>query len=233
MNTNDARVLMLLTSTSAVPGSQRATGLWIEEFADPYYAFAALGMHVSLCSVLGGHVPIDPDSWEPDGRHPPGITRFKADIELRKRLDGSQSLKTLGDADFDLLYIPGGHGTLWDLPDNPDVHRLIAHFLQRQRPIAAVCHGPAAFIGALDARGQPLLQGLKVTAFSDAEEDYAGLRAHLPYLLSTRFREAGAHYQFGTPFESFAIRDNLIISGQNPQSSAAVIDLAVAALNDV
>lgn len=224
---------MLLTSTREVPDSTRETGLWIEELTDPYYAFKRLGTQISLCSVMGGSVPIDPDSWQPDGRHPPSISAFREDIDLQSQLNSTHALSTLSCSEYDLLYIPGGHGTLWDLPDNPVVSKIIQDFLQRQRPVAAICHGPAAFIGAVDAHGQPLLRGLKVTAFSDTEEDQAGLRSVLPFLLSTRFREAGADFHFTAPFESCAIRDNLIISGQNPQSSDAIIDLAVAAIREI
>ncbi len=218
------KILFLLTSTSRIPTSQAATGLWIEEYADPYFALTDLGYSISTVSLAGGAVPIDPASWKPDGRQPAVLEKLRADPVAMEPLANAKSVSEVDPTPYAGLYIPGGHGTMWDLPNNPVIADLVQYFLTSDRPVAAICHGPAALIGVRDSAGELIVSGREVTAFSNAEEDFAGLNAHLPFRLQDELLAAGARYAHVQSFAPCVRTSGCLVTGQNPASSSGVID---------
>jgi putative intracellular protease/amidase len=214
------RVLMVLTSHATLGTTGRATGLWLEEFAAPYYVLTDAGIGVSLSSPLGGQPPIDPVSDEPGGQTD-ATRRFHQDVAAQDRLATTLPLAEVSAGDFDAVFFPGGHGPLWDLPDNPSSIALIEAFVAADKPVAAVCHAPVAFAHVTDPDGSGFLAGRQVTAFSDSEEAAVGLTDVVPELLEDMLVAAGAHYSKGpTDFDAFVVVDGRLITGQNPASSA-------------
>lgn len=218
------KVLFLLTNTKTLPSSDRRTGLWIEEYAEPFLAFDAAGLAISCASPNGGAVPIDPESYVPDGRQPACIPEILANQSAMAALDSTMTVAHVSPHDYAGLYIPGGHGTMWDLPNNSNVQTLVAAFLHARKPVAAVCHGPAALVGLSGDSAQGFgLEGLRLTAFSNAEEARAGLLDAIPFTLEDWLKSIGADYHCSDPFAAHVeVADNLI-TGQNPASSAGVI----------
>jgi putative intracellular protease/amidase len=135
-------------------------------------------------------------------------------------------------AAFDAVFLPGGHGTMWDLPVDAGVQRAVEQAEAAGRVIAAVCHGPAGLVTARRADGEPLVAGKRVTAFTNAEEDAVGLTTVVPFLLESRLRELGADFVSGPNWLSLAVRDGRLITGQNPASSAAVADHVMTAITE-
>lgn len=212
-------VLMVLTSHGTLGTTGRATGIWLEEFAAPYYALTDAGVGVTLASPLGGQPPIDPSSDEPGGQTA-DTTRFHADVVAQDRLATTVPLSAVSADDFDAVFFPGGHGPLWDLPDNPNSIALIEAFVAAGKPVAAVCHAPVAFTHVTNPDGTRFLTGKNVTAFSDSEEAAVGLTDVVPELLEDLLVEAGARYSKGpTDFGPFVVVDGTLITGQNPASS--------------
>ena len=217
-----ANILMIVTSAGRMP-SGKPTGLWLEEFAVPYDVLRDAGHDVMVASPKGGDTPIDAHSAGEADKHPEWE-------EAAKRLQQTHPLEGLRADGFDAVFIPGGHGTMFDFPDNPVLGALLADFHAQGKPIASVCHGPAAFVGVTREDGKPLVEGYTLTAFSDAEETLAGMTDEVPFLLSTRLGELGADVENGLPMLNHVRQDRQLITGQNPNSSKAAAELLVKAL---
>lgn len=216
-------VLIVLTSHSELGNTGKKTGFWIEEFAAPYYKMKDAGANIVLASPKGGQPPIDPSSDTPENQTPATI-RFKADQELQDLLANTQKLSDMSAGDFDAIFYPGGHGPMWDLHSDPDSIRLIESFWKARKPIAAVCHAPAALLNAKDVNGQPLVQNKQVTGFTNSEEEGVKLTQVVPFLLEDELQAKGGIYSRTDDWGSHVVRDGLLITGQNPASSEAVAE---------
>jgi putative intracellular protease/amidase len=224
------KVLIVLTSHEQLGDTGKKTGFWLEEFANPYYHLKDAGVQVTLSSPLGGQPPLDPKSNEPDFQT--GDTRrFDDDQAAQNELANTAKLAEMKVEDFDAVFYPGGHGPLWDLHNDKDSIALIEKFIADGKPVAAVCHAPAVLLKAKDQNGDPLVKGKKVTGFSNSEEAAVELTDVVPYLVEDQLIAMGGLYQRVEDWNSFAIVDGLIITGQNPGSSAAVAEALVKALN--
>ena len=211
-------ILMVITSHSAMENTDSKTGVWLGEFTDPYYEFIDAGYTVTLTSPKGGRPPVD---WMSElTEHVTGANRRFQDDELAKAaFDHTTVLNLINPADYDAVFYPGGHGPIWDLAVDNNSGELILNFLDAGKPVAAVCHGPAALISA--ARLRPgLLSGKTLSAFSDTEETLVGRSGNVPYLLQSRLEELGATVNTAVaPFLSHVEQDGLLVTGQNPLSA--------------
>lgn len=224
------KVLIVLTSHDRLGDTNAKTGFWLEEFASPYYHFKDAGAQITLASPNGGQPPADPKSYQADFQTD-ATRRFEADPEAQKALANTTKLSDIRTDDFDAVFYPGGHGPLWDLHNNTDSISLIEGFVASGKPVAAVCHAPAVLLKASDQNGTPLLKGRKVTGFSNSEEAAVGLTEVVPYLLENQLAETGGIYQRTEDWNSLAVVDGLIITGQNPASSEAVAEALLKAIN--
>lgn len=205
------RVLMIVTSTGTLPDGG-PTGLWLEEFAVPALVLGEAGAELVVASPRGGAAPVDPRSERDPDKHPGWA-------EAARALADTVPLDSVRADEFDAVFIAGGHGTMFDFPGHPALARLLADVHAQGKPIAAVCHGPAAFVGVVRADGRPLVDGYTITAFSDLEEKLVKLDDAVPFLLSARLRELGATVQNGVPVLANVREDRQLITGQNPKSS--------------
>lgn len=224
------KVLIVLTSHEQLGDTGKKTGFWLEEFASPYYHLIDAGVQVTLASPLGGQPPLDPKSNEPDFQTD-DTRRFDDDQAAQNELSNTAKLAEMKVEDFDAVFYPGGHGPLWDLHNDKDSIALIEEFIAAGKPVATVCHAPAVLLKAKDQNGDPLVKGKKVTGFSNSEEAAVELTDVVPYLVEDQLIAMGGLYQKVEDWNSFAIVDGLIITGQNPSSSAAVAEALVKALN--
>lgn len=219
----EPRILMIVTSADTMP-SGKTTGLWLEEFALPYQAFVEAGAQVTVASPRGGQCPIDP-------RSAPDEQQQRAWQDASDELSNTRTLDGLNAADYDAVFLPGGHGTMFDLPDNAELITLLNAFAADDKVIAAVCHGPAGLVGITGKDGKPLVAGRRVAVFTDEEERAVELDQDVPFLLETRIRELGANVDAKPAFQEHALRDGNLVTGQNPPSSALTARLTLEALN--
>ncbi len=225
------RILIITTSHANMGNADEKTGVWLEELTTPYYAFVDGGADVTVASISGGRVPIDPRSTGQDSRNEQSVRRYFDDSALQAKVADTPAFTTLDGADYDAVFLPGGHGTMWDYPKSLELAELVASFLKQRKPVAAVCHGPAGLTMA-QIDGEPVVKGKKVAGFTNGEEEAVGLTNVVPFLLEDRLRELGADYQKGADFVPFAVRDGLLITGQNPASAAKVASLTLEAVRD-
>jgi putative intracellular protease/amidase len=222
-------ILILTTSHDDLGDTGRKTGFYWEELALPYWAFRDAGYAVAFASPKGGVPPVDPGSAKVEGR-PAVVQRFLDDAGAMAALAASIPVDAVTH-DCVAVYLPGGHGTMWDMAQTPGVGRLVGAAFEAGAVVGAVCHGPAGLLEARLADGTPIVAGKRVNGFTDAEEVAAGLDKVVPYLLETRLRGLGGIFERNAEnFKPHAVRDGNLVTGQNPASSAQVAALMLQAL---
>lgn len=211
------KILMVLTSHGELGDTGRKTGFWVEEFAAPYYVFADAGAKVTLTSPKGKKPPIDPSSTKEDAQTE-ATKRFDADAELQEKLASTIKMEDIDSDDYDAIFYPGGHGPVWDLPNNLKSISLIEEFNAKMKPMAFVCHAPAVLANVEDHK-EPLVRGKNVTGFTNSEEEAVGLTDVMPFLVEDKMNQLGANFSKGDDWSSYVMIDGNLITGQNPASS--------------
>ncbi|GAA4032642.1 type 1 glutamine amidotransferase domain-containing protein [Sphingomonas rosea] len=211
-------ILMILTSHDQLGDTGKKTGFWLEEFAAPYYVLKDAGHTITLASPKGGQPPLDPKSDEPDAQTE-ATERFKKDEAAKAQLAATEVLSTIDPSRFDAVFYPGGHGPMWDLANDTDSKRVIETTLADGKPVALVCHAPAALKNVTAPDGSPLVKGRKVTGFTNEEEESVKLTDVVPFLLEDELKRLGGNYSKGETFKPYVVTDGLLITGQNPPSS--------------
>ena len=223
------KILMVLTSHDELGTTGKKTGFWLEELAAPYYAFLDAGADITLASPKGGQPPLDPKSDEPDSQTDE-TRRFHADSAAQAVLASTIRLDSVNQDAFDAVFYPGGHGPLWDLANDKHSIALIEQTLQAGKPVALVCHAPGVLRDVKNADGTPLVKGKKVTGFTNSEEEGVGLTDVVPFLVEDVLKQNGGLYSRGDDWQSYTVQDGLLITGQNPGSSAETAKVLLASL---
>ncbi|GAW33706.1 molecular chaperone Hsp31 and glyoxalase 3 [Roseovarius sp. A-2] len=227
------RILMILTSCDKMGQDGAPTGFYWEEMAIPYWTFRDAGYEVDLASPLGGQSPADPSSDDDPAARSDAVTRFVEDTHAMQALSDTAAVSKVDASRYDAVFLPGGHGTMWDLRQTPAVAKAVSTIYENGGVVGAVCHGPAGLIEATLSDGTPLIKGRRINGFTNSEERAAGLSDVVPYLLEDALRKQGAEFECGVEdFCGFALRDDRIVTGQNPDSSAGVAEYMLAALRD-
>lgn len=221
-------ILVVLTSVPKYPKMKRATGLWLGEAVHFVRKVESAGYHVDYVSPEGGYTPIDPHSltaadavdWE-----------WYQSKPFMNRLGTTLKASEVKADNYAAIYFTGGHGVMWDFPDNASLQAVTRKIHENGGVVAAVCHGVVGLLNVRLSNGDLLIKGKQLTGFSNEEERLVELDEHVPFLTETALRAQGAIYQKANyPWEPFAIVDDRLITGQNPASSGAVADLVIAEL---
>ncbi|WP_312512368.1 type 1 glutamine amidotransferase domain-containing protein [Massilia sp.] len=222
-------ILIVLTSHNILGTTGRKTGFWLEELAAPYYAFREAGARVVLASPASGQPPLDPKSNEPSFQTE--LTRrFETDAAAMRQLANTVRLDSVSQGDFDAVFYPGGHGPLWDLAEDPNSIALIESFIGARKPVALVCHAPGVLRHVKQANGLPLVDGKRVTGFTNSEEAAVGLTDIVPFLVEDELRAKGGVFSRTDDWGSYVVADGLLVTGQNPGSSAETAQVLLQAL---
>lgn len=224
------KILMVLTSHDKLGDTGKPTGFWLEEFAAPWYVFRDAGIELTLASPAGGQPPLDPKSDEPDAQTE-ATDRFRADRAAQQALASTQRLSEINIDEYDAVFYPGGHGPLWDLAEDRHSIALIEKYWASGKPVATVCHAPGVLRHAKKPDGTPLVQGKRVTGFTNSEEDGVGLTNVVPFLVEDALKQNGGQFERTDDWGEFAITDGHLITGQNPASSAIAAQELVKLLN--
>ena len=216
------KVLFVVTSHDKLGDTGEKTGFWTEELAAPYYELLDNGIEIDIATPLGGQPPIDPKSEDPSAATE-DTKRFDSDKVLLEKLKNTHKLADINQADYDAVFYPGGHGPLWDLAEDKNSEALISAFYSNNKPVGFVCHAPGV-LKNVKVNGEFLVKGKKVTGFSNTEEEAVGLTKIVPFLLEDVLQKNGAIYSKVGDWQPYAVKDGLLITGQNPASSKLVAE---------
>lgn len=220
------QILMVLSSHDELLNTESKTGVWIGEFTDPYYKFVDQGYSITLASPRGSRPPIDEMSQLTE-HITESNRRFMVDQKAQTAFSNTKKLSEVSANDYDAVFFPGGHGPMFDLAQDEKSGKLILDFIHSSKPVAAVCHGPAALLKAGELEPE-ILQGKKITGFSNTEEKLAMRMDTIPYTLEDRLKEIGAEYsKHAVPFLSHIEEDGLLITGQNPLSAGPAAEALI------
>ena len=223
------KILIVLTSHDTLGNTGRKTGFWLEELAAPYYVFKEAGAQLTLASPKGGQPPLDPKSND-TAFQTDETKRFEADAEAKAALANTVPLNSVSYEQYDAVFYPGGHGPLWDLAEDKHSIALIENTLNAGKPVALVCHAPGVLRHAKKPDGSPLVAGKKVTGFTNTEEEAVGLTDVVPFLVEDELIKHGGSFSKVADWQAYSIRDGLLITGQNPASSATAAKALIALL---
>ncbi|MCV3270134.1 type 1 glutamine amidotransferase domain-containing protein [Roseobacter sinensis] len=224
-------ILIVATSADTMHNGE-PTGIWLEELTTPFYAFVDGGAKVTVASIKGGAIPVDQRSVAAKGDNDASVERYLEDAETQGLVEASAPITAVLDtiSAFDAIFLPGGHGTMFDYPQSAELAQLIETFDRAGKVVAAVCHGPAGLVSARTPDGAPLVSGRTIAAFTDSEERAVGLQDAVPFLLETKLRELGATVSTAPDFQAHAVRDGQLVTGQNPASAKMTAALVLEAL---
>lgn len=224
------RALFVLSSTAEMPGTGAPTGWYADEFATPYFSLRDVGVEIDVASIEGGEAPVVPKSLGTGEDRKPNVARMLADDVASAAIRNTLAIADVQAEDYDVVFLPGGHGVMWDFAQSQKLADVVGKAFTRGAIVGAVCHGPAGLLSAVDGNGEPIVKGRRVNGFTDAEEHAVELQDVVPYLLETRMRDLGGIFEGTENFQSHAVRDGNLITGQNPASVEAVADLMLEAL---
>ena len=211
-------ILMVITNTEYFADNMHKTGLWFEEFAVPYVIFEDEGYHINVASILGGHVPLDPES-----------ENLINDIKwhnAKKMLDNTVKLEEVNYDSYDAIVFPGGHGPMFDIAKSELVGNMVAYFYQTGKLVAAICHGPAGLLTA-KADGAYIIAQKRVTCFTNEEEKFYKKDEATPFSLEDALIERNAVFVKQPVGEINVVVDGNLITAQNYQSSKAFAETII------
>ena len=213
------KVLIVVTSHSQMGTTTEKTGYWLGEVTHPYKELVDAGIEVEIASIAGGKAPVDERSLADADT----INQwFIADSKHNTKLQQTLKLADLKASDYKAVLFAGGHGTMWDFPQDKGLQQFAADLYQKNGIVAAVCHGPAALLNIKLADGSYLIAGKQVTGFSNTEEEQVKLTEVVPFSLQDQLTQRGASYSSAANWQSKVVVDQRLVTGQNPQSAAAV-----------
>lgn len=222
-----AKLLFVMTGTpywTLKDGTRHATGYWAEEFAAPYKALTEAGHQVVVATPNGVVPTVDMMSLRPEMA---GGARTALDLEeIIRSAEVMRRPIHLADArleDYDAVYLPGGHGPMEDLCVDADAGRLLTEALASGKPLAIVCHAPAAML-ATRIHGVSPFAGYRVTAFTNEEENAVGLGPKARWLLEDELVDLGVDFAKGEMWKPYTVVDRTLFTGQNPASAAVLAE---------
>jgi putative intracellular protease/amidase len=213
------KALIVVTSHDQLGNLDRRTGYWLGEVTHFAHAFVEAGWTLDVASPRGGKPPLDEKSRDPGD---PLNRAFLENATLAAKLEDTMKPSDLRAEDYTVVYFAGGHGAMWDLPNDTTLARVAAAVHERGGVVSAVCHGSAGLLGIRRADGRALIAAQPVTGFANVEERIIRLTKHVPFLLQDELEKRGGKYEKAfLPFTAHVAVGERLVSGQNPQSAKA------------
>ncbi len=216
------KILFVTTNFSKI-NHDIMTGVYMEEFAEPYLIFEATGYDITVASPKGGISPIDekslscsnPMEWD----------------EAAKHLKNTEKLSEVDIENYDVLFLPGGHGPMFDLATDETLCEVVEYFCEHGKIIAALCHGPAGLLSAKKPDGRPFVEGKTLTSFTNKEEDIVKMSEFMPFSLEDTLIKLGADFISDKPWAEHVEIDGNLITGQNQNCAVSVAQEVINLLN--
>lgn len=213
------KALIVVTNHNQKGSTGKPTGWYLSEVTHVYYPLVEAGFQIDFASPEGGLAPLDPgsrDLTDPENK------KFVEDRGLMVRMSSTLALQKVEPRQYQVIHFAGGHGTMWDFHTSHALNRVAVEIYENGGILSAVCHGPAALVNLKLNNGKYLVQGKKVSAFTNAEEREVGLEKVVPFLLQSKLEERGAVFEAGQNWQDQTSTSERLVTGQNPQSAKSV-----------
>lgn len=220
------RVCIAVTSTATKGDTGEATGYYLSEVSHPWHVLRKAGYGVDFISTLGGTAPAEGVDLDD-----PINAAFWNNAIYRGKIDHTLRPKAIHPEEYEALFFAGGHGAMWDFPDDADLAALTRAIYEQGGVVGAVCHGPAALVNVRLSDGNYLVAGKKVNSFTNAEECAVSMETIVPFMLETRLKERGALFENSALWQPHVTVDQRLVTGQNPQSAMGVAEAMVALMH--
>ncbi|WII71993.1 type 1 glutamine amidotransferase domain-containing protein [Bdellovibrio sp. 22V] len=211
------KVLFVLTSTDRLGNTGHKTGAYLSEITHPYDEFVRAGYNIDMISPLGGKVPLDGVKMDD-----PLNATWMNDEEFLSKVEETLKPWQVDGHDYCAIFFAGGHGTMFDFPENLQLQKLATDVFENNGVVGAVCHGSAGLVNVRLSDGSYLVRGHEISCFTNEEEEAVGMEKSVPFLLQTRLSERGALPTMAPKFTSHVVRSGRLVTGQNPASAAEV-----------
>jgi putative intracellular protease/amidase len=238
MENKKRRILMVVSNPATSSTTGWPAGFWAAELIHAYKLFTDNGYDVTIASPKGGKVEID--AWS-DPRDSSGYSKddkislqYLNDKNFMNLLENTKQVSDLSSNDFDAIVVVGGQGPMFTFKGETGLHNAFLEFYNRGKVSAALCHGTSLLLYLKDKGGKPLIQGKKITGFTDEEEDFADKtvgKKVMPFRIEDEAKKLGAEFQKANSFEPFAIKDGNLITGQQQHSGAEVAKMVIDSLS--
>ncbi len=210
-----AKVLAVLSSGHTDEEHKYETGWWAEELFAPWNLLLEADHHLTLASPEGGKPQVDKmsisDEYDPTGKY--------TALYDSGRADKTEKLSSIKPDEYDVVLVVGGHGAMYDLAKNEDLHDIINKIYDNGGIVAAECHGPAPLLWTKRTDGKSIISGKKVTGYPD-EIEPEGLLDILPFSLEQEMRKTAEYQQGDLEKAGFAVwADDQIVTSRDPFSS--------------
>ncbi|MBB3125190.1 putative intracellular protease/amidase [Mesoflavibacter sabulilitoris] len=220
-------VLMVLSSHQELGDTGKDTGYYLSEVTHAYEVFEANNYEITLVSPEGGNPPVDGFDLKDEVNN-----KYWNDATFQNKLQNTLKVSKVKAKDYDAIYYAGGHGTMWDFPNNKKLAKIAAKIYENDGIVAAVCHGPSALVNIKLSNGNYLVEGKTVSVFTNEEEANVKLENVVPFLLEDKFIERGATVDKATMWQEKVSVDKRLVTGQNPASAKLAAEKIVELLED-
>lgn len=222
-----AKVLFVVTSHDKLGNTGKATGYYLSEVTHPWDVLSGQ-YEIDVVSPQGGKAPADAvDLTDPINK------KYWEDEGWQKKMSNTLKPSQVKPDNYKGIFYAGGHGVMWDFPDNKELAAICAKIYENGGVVGAVCHGPAGLLNVILRNGERLIKGKKLNSFTNAEENANGTAQVVPFLLQTALEEKGANYEEAPKWSDFAIVDGRLVTGQNPMSAKKTGKLMLDLLNNI
>jgi putative intracellular protease/amidase len=231
---NTHKILVIVTDVSEFEKVGYRTGLWLGELNHFWDVAEEAGYQMDIASPSGGKIPLDPESLSHEVLKVLGTEKRYKDRDYMNLLENTLKVSEIDPADYDAIYMTGGHGVMFDFPKSTELEELTAKFYESHKIVSTVCHGVCGLLEVKLSNGGYLVDGKNLTGFSWNEEVLAKRDDAVPFSLEEELKKRGAHYSTApAPFATHLVEDGLLITGQNPGSAQAVGQAVVKKLQEV
>lgn len=217
------KILFVVTSHDKKGNTGESTGFYLSEVSHPWDVLVSAGYEIDFVSPKGGKAPVDGFNLED-----PTNKKFWENTAYRNKIENTMKPSEVDTTKYEAIFYAGGHGTMWDLPENTEIAEIARKIYESNGLVSAVCHGPSGLLNIKLSNGKYLVDGKKINAFTNEEENAVKLENVVPFLLETKLIERGAKFEKSGLWQEHVTVDQRVITGQNPQSAHAV---GVAMLN--
>ncbi len=222
------KILFVVTSHDKKGSTNQPTGYYLSEVSHAWEVLKNAGYEIDFVSPKGGKAPVD-------GFNLTDATNklFWEDANCRSKIENTLTPSQIHPNDYVAIYFAGGHGTMWDFADNTELASIATKIYENNGVVGAVCHGPSALVNIKLSTGKYLVDGKRVSGFTNEEEIAVKLENVVPFMLETVLNQRGAKFEKSGLWQSHVSSDQRLITGQNPASAKGVGEAVLKAIQQL